>query len=56
MTQVPPYPDTTAPMSTAASPKCPPHSLEAERSVLGALMLDPRAWDRVVDRIAVDDF
>lgn len=36
--------------------KTPPHSLEAEQSVLGALMLDPRAWDRVSDRLKADDF
>lgn len=36
--------------------KVPPHSIEAEQSVLGALMLDHRAWDRVVDRISVEDF
>ena len=37
-------------------PKVPPHSQEAEQSVLGALMLDNRAWDRIVDRISVQDF
>lgn len=36
--------------------KVPPHSVEAEQSVLGALMLDHRAWDQVADRIVVDDF
>ncbi len=42
----------------AATPKAkiPPHSIDAERSVLGALMLDARAWDRVCDRVGVDDF
>ena len=37
-------------------PKLPPHSQEAEQSVLGALMLDNRAWDHIVDRIDVQDF
>ena len=37
-------------------PKVPPHSQEAEQSVLGALMLDNRAWDRIADRISADDF
>ena len=37
-------------------PKTPPHSEEAEQSVLGALMLDNRAWDRVADRIRASDF
>lgn len=36
--------------------KVPPHSIEAEQSVLGALMLDHRTWDQVADRIVVDDF
>ncbi|QTS84080.1 replicative DNA helicase [Coxiella endosymbiont of Amblyomma nuttalli] len=38
------------------SPKVPPHSKEAEQSVLGALMLDNRAWDCITDRIDVHDF
>src|SRR3990167_6181038 len=33
-----------------------PHSIEAEQSVLGALMLDNRAWDKIVDRISELDF
>lgn len=37
-------------------PKVPPYSQEAEQSVLGALMLDNRAWDRVADRITTEDF
>ncbi len=36
--------------------RVPPHSIEAEQAVLGGLMLAPEAWDRVADRIAVDDF
>jgi replicative DNA helicase len=39
-----------------ASLKVPPHSLEAEQSVLGGLMLDNLAWDSVADRLVVDDF
>lgn len=38
------------------SATCPPHSIEAEQSVLGGLMLDADAWDRVVDVVASDDF
>lgn len=37
-------------------PRIPPHSKEAEQSVLGALMLDARAWDQVADRISDEDF
>jgi replicative DNA helicase len=36
--------------------KVPPHSLEAEQSVLGGLMLDNRAWEHIVDRLAETDF
>ncbi len=36
--------------------KLPPFSMEAEQSVLGALMLDNRAWDRIADRIVAEDF
>lgn len=36
--------------------KVPPHSIDAEQSVLGALMLDNGAWDQVADRVAGPDF
>lgn len=36
--------------------KVPPHSVEAEQAVLGGLMLDNRAWDRVVEYISEIDF
>jgi len=36
--------------------KIPPHSQDAERSVLGALMLDNRAWDSVCDGLNKIDF
>ncbi|WP_353960463.1 replicative DNA helicase [Halomonas ramblicola] len=39
-----------------AALKVPPHSLEAEQSVLGGLMLDNLAWDNVADRLVADDF
>ena len=29
--------------------KLPPHSVEAEQSLLGGLMLDKRSWDEVAD-------
>lgn len=41
---------------TTNSVKVPPHSLDAEQSVLGGLMLDNRAWDNIVDRIHESDF
>ena len=36
-------------LQTAAL-KVPPHSIEAEQAVLGGLMLDNNAWERVLDR------
>ncbi len=36
--------------------RVPPHSIEAESSVLGGLLLDNAAWDRVNDLLAEDDF
>ena len=36
--------------------KVPPHSLEAEQSFLGGLMLDPNAWLKVADRVRPEDF
>ncbi|MCG5535839.1 replicative DNA helicase [Ectothiorhodospira mobilis] len=36
--------------------KIPPHSIEAEQAVLGGLMLENSAWDRVSDRVAEVDF
>lgn len=39
-----------------ASVKVPPHSVEAEQSVLGGLMLDARSYDQIADRISEKDF
>lgn len=36
--------------------KSPPHSLEAEQSVLGALMVDNQQWDNVSEILMPDDF
>lgn len=36
--------------------KLPPHSIEAEQSVLGGLLLDNSAWDKVGDVIVEADF
>ena len=36
--------------------RIPPHSLEAESSVLGGLLLDNGAWDRVADLLTDADF
>jgi len=36
--------------------RIPPHSIEAESSVLGGLLLDNGAWDRVADLLVDSDF
>ena len=36
--------------------RVPPHSIEAEQSVLGGLLLDNLAWDRAADLLSDDDF
>jgi replicative DNA helicase len=42
--------------SAASSLRIPPHSREAEQSVLGGLLLDNVAWDRVGDVLVEADF
>ncbi|MFI5445447.1 replicative DNA helicase [Polaromonas sp. UC242_47] len=57
----------SAVLSTASSPRytsdkqieqlrIPPHSIESESSVLGGLLLDNGAWDRVGDLLVDEDF
>ena len=36
--------------------KVPPHSIEAEQSVLGGLLIDHEAWDRIADLLIEQDF
>jgi replicative DNA helicase len=36
--------------------RLPPHSVEAEQSLLGALLMDNQAFDRVADLVVSDDF
>ncbi len=36
--------------------KVPPNSIEAEQSLLGGLMLDNAAWDKVADLVVASDF
>lgn len=48
-------------MNTSIDPqlealRVPPHSIEAEQSVLGGLLLDNLAWDKVGDFLSEDDF
>jgi replicative DNA helicase len=51
----------TAARQEAADPqlvalRVPPHSIEAEQSLLGALLLDNQAFDRVADLVNAEDF
>jgi replicative DNA helicase len=39
-----------------AALKLPPHSIEAEQSLIGGLLLDNSAWDRIADIVAETDF
>ena len=45
-----------SPDREVAQLRIPPHSLEAESSVLGGLLLDNSAWDRVGDLLTDSDF
>lgn len=39
-----------------AALKLPPHSIEAEQSLIGGLLLDNSAWDRIADVVSEADF
>ncbi len=45
----------SADFETAAL-KLPPHSVEAEQSVLGGMMLDSTAWEQVAELLSAEDF
>jgi len=40
----------------ASAARTPPHNLEAEKSVLGAIFIKPSAFDEVATNLEVDDF
>ena len=42
--------------AAVAQLRVPPHSIEAEQSVLGGLLLDNHAWDRIGDLVTDADF
>jgi replicative DNA helicase len=48
--------DSYGPDRQIAQLRIPPHSIEAESSVLGGLLLDNGAWDRVGDLLVEGDF
>ena len=49
-------PEDFPPDRQIAQLRIPPHSIEAESSVLGGILLDNGAWDRVGDLLAEGDF
>lgn len=59
---MPPFDGTFLPTTTKTKKteldalKVPPHSIEAEQSVLGGLMLDNEAWDQIVEKVTETDF
>lgn len=42
--------------SLALNVKLPPHSVEAEQSLIGGVLLDNQAWERVSDMVLEEDF
>jgi replicative DNA helicase len=50
------FPASARPEDDVARLRMPPHSVEAEQSVLGGLLLDNGAWDRVGDLLSEADF
>jgi len=55
MAQVRAMPQQTIDPQVAAL-KLPPHSIEAEQSLIGGLLLDNTAWDRIADMVHESDF
>ncbi|MCX7172430.1 MAG: replicative DNA helicase, partial [Proteobacteria bacterium] len=51
-----PYPANRPEDPQVAALKLPPHSIEAEQSLLGGLLLDNSAWDRIADIVNETDF
>ena len=51
--QEPNYPTNTSQIDNL---RLPPHSIQAEQSVLGGLLLDNQSWDQVADRVSELDF
>ncbi|WP_089728070.1 replicative DNA helicase [Candidatus Thiosymbion oneisti] len=54
------FPEATAYPEEAAygaeNLRVPPHSIQAEQSLLGGLMLDNETWDKIADKVAAGDF
>jgi replicative DNA helicase len=52
----PPFARQESPDPQLVALKVPPHSVEAEQSLLGALLIDNQAFDRIADLVAGEDF
>ncbi|WP_041194155.1 replicative DNA helicase [Candidatus Symbiobacter mobilis] len=52
----PPFPEAPEQDPEYAQLRVPPHSVESESCVLGGLLLDNAAWDRVSDLLGENDF
>lgn len=50
------FPGSSRPDDEVARLRIPPHSIEAEQSVLGGLLIDNTAWDRAGDLLTDSDF
>jgi len=54
------FPEATAYPEEAAyraeNLRVPPHSIQAEQSLLGGLMLDNETWDKIADKVRAGDF
>lgn len=50
------FPGSSRPDDEVARLRIPPHSIEAEQSVLGGLLIDNSAWDRAGDLLTDSDF
>lgn len=48
--------DRQVPQLSDLAGRVPPHSLEAEKAVLGSILLDPRVLDDVATQLVADDF
>jgi len=56
MADISPFASTGNTDAHTDSLRVPPHSVQAEQSVLGGLMLDNSSWDQVADRVGSNDF
>jgi replicative DNA helicase len=52
----PPYIQSYSTDAQVAALKLPPHSIEAEQSLIGGLLLDNQAWDKIADIVNEGDF